>query len=103
MKTVKVEIELFELSELSEEVRETVLNDRCYFLSSSYTDDDIELYGSIKEYWNSLTKDSIIESIEMNEYLFYKDGSLANVVNYCGEHERAGETVLTFQDKEYII
>lgn len=103
MKTIQVTVELYKLNELSNEVRGKVIKDHMHFLSNDYDDVDIEIHGSIKEYWNSITEESAIESIEVNEYLYYSDGNIANVVHYCGKHERSGEQVLTFDNKEYII
>ena len=91
MKTIKVEIQLFQLNELNIEAQQTAIYEHFNFLATVGI-----------EYENPLTSE-VIDSIEANEYLFFKDGVLANIAHYTGTHERAGTTVFLFQDQEFIL
>lgn len=102
MKTIKVEIQLLELHELNAEGREKAINDHFDFMCSLGTICEDKDGYSYTDYSDPEEKE-IIESIEANEYLFFKDGSIANTINFRGKHERTGETVFLFQDQEFIL
>ena len=43
------------------------------------------------------------EVIEINDYLFYADGKLANITNYFGKHEKAGLSELKIGEDIYNL
>lgn len=104
MKKLKVEIELFELGELeSKAMRKAIKEHRLFLLSKlEYNEKYQEEYEII---YNEVMYDDayVIESIRINEYLFYSDGSLADTVEYCGKHEKAGTSELILNGKTYQI
>ena len=102
MNTIKVEIQLFKLNELNTEAQQTAINEHFNFLAELGMEYENHNGEMITEYSDPLTSE-VIDSIEANEYLFFKDGSLANVTHYTGTHERAGTTVFLFQGKEFIL
>ena len=98
MKTIKTENGLtftgFEFKDLTGKVRENVLMEHYQFLASVNEDEDGKPEGL--EY----DEDYIIESIEVNEYLFHLDGSLLPVVTYTGKHPNSGRHSINIMNTE---
>ncbi len=106
MKTVNVNaINIYQFDELSDNGKIRAINEHTNFLLSVYSDDDYDesFNMTYAEYENTLRDEDIIESIEANEYYFYKDGELTQCVSYFGKHPRAGETILTHDGVEYVL
>jgi hypothetical protein len=77
MKTLTVNV--YELSELSEKSRAKAIAEHWLFLSETeYTTDTPEDI----EYRNNLTEQDVIESIEINEYMFFENGDLISNQDY---------------------
>ncbi len=100
-----ITIKLYTLAELSPAARENAIEaHRRFELSIMKPDDFIsgdpehDTIQSLqntyeKEYdYVSMNDEPVIESIEANEYLFFEDGTMANVTHYCGGHPLAGQT-----------
>jgi hypothetical protein len=93
MNKIKIEIELFTYNELNEKAKEKAFNEHYEFLC--ITAEEHKTEESIYE--------GVEESININDYLFFNDGELANTTHFCGEHPKAGKTEFTFKDKIYEI
>lgn len=99
MEKVNVVIELFTFEELSESTKVVALWEHRGFMLEKYNDSDFDesINMTYEEYEESLTDNEVIENIEANDYYFFENGELADVV------QRAGEKVLTYNGKEYKI
>ena len=116
MKSVNITINLYSLEELSSKARERAIREHREFLLSVMQPEDFisgdpkydtpeqlsEQYDSEYDYV-LFNDDPVIESIEINDYLFYSDGSMASVVTYCGKHPLSGKSILKIYGKEYEI
>ena len=90
----KVEISLYSFDELNGQAKDRAIADHIGFLDSlpeEFEDADGIMCSEYIEH----TEEQAIESIQANEYLFFADGTLANVTQYCGKHPRAGQAELT--------
>ena len=98
MKEIKVTIKLYRYDELNETAKEKAYNQHEEFICSCPPDYENEKGEMIMEDFNTLTekefKDYVEESIRINEYWFFSDGSLANTITYTGKHEQAGKIEL---------
>ena len=56
-------------------------------------------YESEFEYYEE-NDEPIVESIEINDYYFYENGKMANVINVCG-NGKIIENILKYNGKEY--
>lgn len=99
---IPVIIEVFKLNELQEHARQRAIYEHENFLVSEGQEIENE-DGELETVAYNPEEEQVIESIEANEYFFYSTGELADVVSYCGAHERAGETILKHDGKEYDI
>jgi len=88
MKTIKIEVDLYEFEELGLEARIKAINEHGDFLNQ------------IDE--EPPTEEEVIESIKINEYLFFKDGDLAHCVTTT-KNNKPVKTEFLFQDKRYLI
>jgi hypothetical protein len=100
-----VTISLYSINELSKEAKNKAIAEHKEFLIDTYSDDlyDVSFDMTRSKYAKQLTKADVIESIEINDCLFYSDGEMAHTINFCGQHPRAGVSVLMLRDVEYII
>jgi len=89
----KIEIELYEYSELKTIPQEKAFNEHYEFLC--YADEDFHTTEDIRFY--------VENSININKYLYFKDGSIADIIEYTGKHKKTGIKELNFQDKVYIL
>ena len=92
----KVEINLYSFNELSKDARDFAIDKHRDFLLSIYDDSDFDesFNMNYSKYEKSLTEEYIIEEIEANEYLFFFNGELADIIHYCGKHPKTGLTEL---------
>lgn len=116
MKNINVSITLYQLNELDEKARGKAIDEhRIFELSimqpSDFISGDAEYdtpeelqktYEAQYDYYLN-NDEPIIENIEANEYLYFADGSMASVTQYCGKHPLSGKTFFTFQGIEYDI
>ncbi len=84
MVNLNVNIQLYSFDELSDQAKKTAIEEHREFMLdvahyNLFEDEDDFIFY----YESLLTNDSlIIENIKCNDYLFFKDGSLANVTCY---------------------
>ena len=100
MKTVQ--INLYSFNELSEKAKEKAIYEQIDFLNSIPVDYEDE-HGQMKEEYIEHTPEDAIESILINEYLFFTDGEMANCVTYVNPHPKKGITELKFKGEIYIV
>ena len=100
MKTVT--INLYSFSELNDAAKEKAIFEHGAFLDSMPDDYENEDGNLVSEYVDH-TEEEIIESIEMNEYLFFADGDMANVTQFCGKHPKAGKAEINFHGETITI
>ena len=89
MKTL--EINLYKFDELSDEAKEKAIYEALNFLDSEPTEYENE-NGEIMNEYVELTEEYAKEFILINDYIFFKDGTLAHTVTYCGNHPKAGQS-----------
>lgn len=92
MKTVN--INLYSFSELSKEAQNKAVNKHLAFM---------EMNRHEWEEGDEFTEDYAIENIEMNDYLFFKDGSLAHCVTYTDSHQKTGTTEFNLHGETFVI
>jgi hypothetical protein len=80
MKTINVS--LYSFSELSGQAKDRAINEHEQFLCSVGFDCENEAGVMVTEYPEELDEETVIDSIEANEYLFYSDGTLARAITY---------------------
>ena len=100
MKTVK--INLYSFDELMEESKNRAINDAIIFLNNDLIDFEDES-GNMQEEYFEHTEEEAEEFIRINDYLFFKNGELANVTEYTGAHPRAGQTELILNGEAFNI
>lgn len=100
MKTAK--INLYRLNELSEEAKQNAIFEHQNFLNSIPIECENE-DGKMVDEWYEHSEEETIHSIEVNEYLFFANGEIANVTHFCGNHTMAGQSVLEFAGEQYPI
>ena len=116
MKTASINISLYSFEELSEKAQERAIREHREFLLSVMQPSDFisgdpeydtpeQLSAAYESEYDYVlfNDDPVIESIECNEYLFFEDGSISNCVTFCGNHPRAGQTVLRIYGNEYVV
>ena len=105
MKKATVEIELFYFHELNKEAQIKAIEDHRQFLLDTIDSNDYETEEDLDMQYAYYTNEDepIIESIVLNEYLFYESGELAHTVHYCGSHPRAGVTEFLLNGKGYVV
>lgn len=113
---LNVTINLYAFSELSERAQQKAISDHRVFLINTMEENDF-IFGDpvydtpekLKEAYEAefdyylMHDEPIIESIEINEYLFYSDGSICWTCHYCGPHPLAGQTEVKIHGESYFI
>lgn len=102
MKNIKIDIALYEFSELDHIARTFALDDMRDFMDSiplEYENDKGEM---ISEYVQRSDAE-IIDTIEINEYLYFSDGVQANIIRYVDNHPLAGLSILTLNGQKYPL
>ena len=89
MKTL--EINLYKFEELSDEAKDKAINEALNILDSEPTEYENE-NGEIVNEFVEHTEEDAKEFILINDYLFFKNGTLAHTVTYCGNHPKAGQS-----------
>jgi hypothetical protein len=95
-------INLYSFRDLSKDVQTNVINEHRDFLESlpvSIEDEDGNLVDEFEQY----TDDDVIEAIEANQYLYFKNGKLTSCTTYTGKHEKAGITEFRLHGDTYNI
>lgn len=102
-------IELFTIQELkaqeNKDAFKLAISEHKQFLRDTFNPNDFD--GSedytLTEYTKGLTVQYLVDEIEANEYLYYKNGIQAHCVQFTGKHPRAGEHILKLEGLEYSI
>ena len=111
METIKTEIKLYSYDELKGKSQDKAFNEHLNFLlenPSTYEDEDeqgniITKYENILKWTDEEIKSYVEDSIKINGYLFFEDGTMANITHFTGKHKKSGTTEFYFQGKTYII
>lgn len=90
----QVLINLYSFSELSKEGQMKAINDRRDFM---------ETFSEWENENESFADEYVQESIEMNEYIFFQDGTLAHCTTYTDKHPKTGTTEFHFHGHTYDI
>jgi len=90
MKTIQLEVNIYQWEELSTEAQKRAICDQFEFLLDIGSNDDITL-------------DIVIDNIKANEYWFFENGDIAPTIKYTGNHPQSGTTVFKQDGKEIII
>ena len=96
------QINLYSFNELSETAKQRAIYEHQSFLDFMPIEYENEEGEMINE-WHEHSEEETIESIEINEYLFFADGKMANVTRFCGKHPKAGQSILVFAGQKYAI
>ena len=89
MKTL--EINLYKFEELSDEAKEKAIYEALNILDSEPIEYENESGEMVNEYVEH-TEEYAKEFILINDYLFFKNGTLAHTVTYCGNHPKKGQS-----------
>ena len=89
MKTL--EIKLYSFEELSQEAKNKAINEAIEFLNSEPIEYENENGEIVYEYFEH-DESQAEQFIDVNDYLFFKNGNLAHTVTYCGNHQKAGQS-----------
>lgn len=118
MKKIEVTVNLYTFEELSDTAKEYAISDHRAFLLSEMSPNDFisgdpeydtpeklqEQYESEYEYIEN-NDEGVVESICINDYLFYKSGEIANACTYIEGHpdkSKAGKTIVKYNGVEYV-
>ena len=102
---VTVNINLYDFKELEIQAQEEAISNHMDFLNSM-SFDDVDNDDEGDDFYiidNNEDREIVIDSILVNAYLFYKDGSLASCTTYTGKHEKAGTTEFKLGGETYNI
>lgn len=100
MKTIP--INLYEFSELQQDAKDKAIYEHRNFLENEPVSVENET-GEMEYEYFEYSNEEVIESIEINEYLFFKNGELAYVVNYVGSHPDSGKIEFNLHGETYLI
>jgi hypothetical protein len=107
MRIAKVEIPLYTIDELKDSSKEKAIREhREFLLCVTDTSDFEENINAYIDWINDIESNDepVLESIRMNEYLFFTDGEFVDTVTYVDKHpEKAGITELKLFGQVYII
>jgi hypothetical protein len=95
----QVTINLYSFNELSEQAKQNAINEHeSFLLSLDYEDEE----GNV-HFHEEIEESEVIESIKMNDYLFYFNGEMAHVTTYTGKHEKTGTSEFKLHGETYLI
>lgn len=98
----QVTISLYSFSELNEAAKEKAIIQHAGFMALLPELVENEA-GEMDEDYVDYSRDDVIENIQINEYLFFHDGSLANCTTYTGTHPKSGQTEFHFYGQTFNI
>lgn len=93
---MKATINLYRLNELQIAARDRAIEEHGQFLNDDVPIEFEDGKGNLLREYHEHTTDEIIYSIEANGYLFFADGEMAHITQYCGKHPKAGKIELKF-------
>ena len=104
---LNVTLELFQYDELTGDAKIKAFDQQETFLRmnpAQYEDDyGVMQYDNMDVWTLEDIKEYVEECIRINEYLYFKDGTMASCITYCGDHPKAGITELKYNGEIYII
>lgn len=98
----QVKINLFKLSELNSIAQQKAISEHTEFLESMPVECENEEGELIDEYMK-YEESEVIENIEINDYIYFEDGSLSNCTTYTGTHPKTGKTELELHGSIYEV
>ncbi len=117
MKTANITITLYDFNELSQPAKNKAIEEHRNFLLTIMSPNDFisddpqhdtteelqKTYDSEYDYYLN-NDEPIIENIEINDYMFYVSGELANVKHYISGHgDKNGKSYYINNGIEYIL
>ena len=110
-KEITIKLKLLKYDELNEEAKAKAFEEHLDFLyqnPQTYEDEDeqgniTEKYDDMEKWTQEEIKEYVEDSININDYIFFEDGTLTNSTTYTGNHEKAGLTELKYAGETYII
>ena len=117
MLSFNIPVTLYTLNELSENARNHAIEEHRRFMLEILDPTDFisgepeyDTPGKLNAAYESeydyilMNDEPVTESIEINEYLYFPSGELANTVTYCNGHStHPGETWLSYHGNNYRI
>lgn len=100
MKTVS--INLYSFSELNDNAKNRAIDEHRDFMQS-FPDQCENEFGELVFEYADYTVAEVIENIELNEYLYFANGILADTVQYVGDHPKVGTSELNFFGEIYTF
>lgn len=103
---VQVTINLYSIHELEKAVQDEIIANHKEFLVSVYRDGDFDPSFNMtrSKYARSLTRSDIIGNITVNEYLYFKNGEMADICQYIQgafPNPKAGTTEFKLNGETY--
>lgn len=102
MDKVKVEICLFSYDELEEKAKQKAFYEHKDFMDSLEEEYENEKGELIKEFIDH-DEESVKDSIEANDYLFFENGEPAHTVTYTGKHPKSGKKEFFYFGETYEL
>jgi hypothetical protein len=107
MKKLKIEIKLYKYDELSGDSKEKAFDSEYQFLLENpqeYEDNEGNMqYDNMEEWTEKDIREYVEECININEYLYFKNGVMADITYFTGNHEKAGQVELKIAGNVYTI
>lgn len=86
-----IKINLYKFEELTEGAKEKAINEAIEFLNSEPIEYENENGEIVYKYFEH-DKSQAEQFIDVNDYLFFKNGTLAHTVTYFGNHPKTGQS-----------
>ena len=102
VKEINVKVKLFQYDDLNEEAKNRAFEEHKSFLwdmGQEFETDE----GELKTDYSEPDKETVEESIEINNYWFFESGEMAKTTTYTGKHEKAGITEFTLFGEVYTL
>lgn len=98
----KVTINLYSLHELNPDAKQFAIEQHICFMDDigeTFENEEGIMVTEFPEH----TEEEAIDNIEVNGYLYYGNGELADCITYTGKHPKAGTTEFRIHGDTYII
>lgn len=95
-------INLYSFRDLSKDIQQLVISEHQSFLETLPVTIEDE-NGTLVDVFEEYTEEDVIESIEANDYIYFKNGELASCTTYTGNHLKAGITEFKLHGETYIL
>lgn len=101
-KEINVKVKLFKYDDLNQEAKNRAFEEYKESLwnqGQEYETDE----GEIKTDYSEPDKETVEDTIRINEHWFFESGEMADTTTYTGKHEKPGITELKLFDKVYQL